>query len=47
MKRIEKTYIIDGLSITVKGISTHSWGFDLITRLQQIVAESFYIKYWK
>jgi len=39
MKRVEKTYIIHGVSITVKGISTHAWGFDLITRLHEILEE--------
>ena len=36
MKRIEKTYLIDGILVTIKGISTHAWGFNLITRLEQI-----------
>jgi hypothetical protein len=50
-KKIEKTYEVYGLYITVRGISTHSWGFDIITRLHQIVEESYlqyyYKKQWK
>ena len=33
------TYFLEGMSITVEGINTHAWGFDLITRLSKILQE--------